>query len=72
MMSLLKPKYKINIGSISFDLDISIDVISVRVSLNMDVPAGSFEIFFVPSDKSYKIKMDDEVSIRISEVKRVS
>lgn len=62
---MLKPSYKIQIGSETFEPSTSSDVISVRVNLDMDTPADSFEIVLSVSDRSSKLKKEDDVSISL-------
>lgn len=63
-MSVLIPNYTVKIGSEAFQPKTG-TIISIRVSLNMNVPAGSFETLFDLTDKSLKIKRGDEVSIQL-------
>jgi phage protein D len=60
-----KPVHKIQIGSETFEPDASSDVISIRVSLDMDTPADSFTILLNASERTSKIKEGDDVSIQL-------
>lgn len=62
---MLKPTYKIQIGPETFEPAATSEVISVRVSLDMDIPADSFEIMFSLSNRSSKIKEGDDASIQL-------
>lgn len=63
-MSVLKPNYTFKVGSETFQPNTG-NIISIRVSLSMNVPAGSFEALFGLGDKSLKIKREDEVSVQL-------
>ena len=60
---MLKPAYKVLIGPETFEPGASSEVISIRVSRDMDTPADSFEIVFGVRDRSSRIDEGDEVSI---------
>lgn len=62
---MLKPNYKIQIGSETFEPGVQSPVVSIQVSLDMDIPADSFEIIFGQSSKGSKIKEGDETSIQL-------
>jgi phage protein D len=62
---MLKPTYEIQIGSETFGPKTTSDVISVRINLDMDTPADSFETVFMASDKSSEIRKEDDVSISL-------
>jgi len=62
---MLKPSYKIQIGSETFEPSTSSDVVSVRVNLDMDTPADRFETVFNASDKSSRLKKGDDASISL-------
>jgi len=62
---MLKPAYRIQIGSEAFEPGQRTPVISIKVNLDMDVPADSFEIRFVEGPNSTKIAEGDEVSIQL-------
>jgi phage protein D len=62
---MLKPAYKIQIGSETFEPGAKSPIVSLQVSLDMDIPAGSFEIVFGQSSKSSKIKEGDLASIQL-------
>lgn len=62
---MLKPNYKIQIGSETFEPGIESAVVSLLVSLDMDIPADSFEVIFGQSSKSSKIKEGDDASIQL-------
>jgi len=62
---MLKPTYKIRIGSETFDPDVQSPLVSLQVNLDMDIPADSFEARLGESEKSAKIKEGDNVSIQV-------
>jgi prophage tail gpP-like protein len=62
---MLKPAYKIQIGPETFEPAATSEVISVRVSLDMDTPADSFEIEFGVSNRSSRIHEGDDASIQL-------
>jgi phage protein D len=62
---MLKPAYRIQIGSEAFEPGPRTPVISVKVNLDMDVPADSFEILLGEGNTSAKIAEGDEVSIQL-------
>jgi len=62
---MLKPNYKIEIGSETFEPGAQSPVISLQISLDMDIPADSFEVVFGHSSKSSKIKEGDAASIQL-------
>jgi phage protein D len=62
---MLKPTYRIQIGSETFEPDLRSPVISVKVNLDMDIPADSFEIIFGEGNKSSKIVEGEDVSIQL-------
>jgi len=62
---MLKPNYKIEIGSETFEPGAQSPVISLQISLDMDIPADSFEVVFGHNSKSSKIKEGDAASIQL-------
>ncbi len=62
---MLKPTYKVKIGSETFEPSAQSPLMSIRVNQDIDIPADSFETVFGVSDKAKKIKEGDEVSIQI-------
>jgi phage protein D len=64
-MKNLKPYFKIRIGSETFESSIGGDVISIWLNLDMDKPAGAFEIVMSKSNKTARIKKGDDVSIEL-------
>jgi prophage tail gpP-like protein len=62
---MLKPIYKVKIGSETFEPGAQSPLVSIRVSQDIDIPADSFETVFGVSDKTMKIKEGDEVTIQI-------
>ena len=62
---MLKPTYKVKIGSETFEPSAQSPLVSVRVNQDIDIPADSFEIVFGVNDKTTKVKEGDEVSIQI-------
>nr|QNO53404.1 hypothetical protein JNHLJEBA_00014 [Methanosarcinales archaeon ANME-1 ERB6] len=62
---MLKPVFKIQIGPETFEPAATSEIISVHVCLDMDTPADSFEIEFGVSNKSSKIKEEDDASIQL-------
>jgi len=62
---MLKPAYKIQVGSETFETGIKSPVVNIRVNLSMDIPAGSCEIILAQGDRSSKIKEGDDISIQI-------
>lgn len=63
--SMLKPNYKIKVGSETFEPGAQSPVVSIRVNQDIEIPADSFEAVFGVSDKTTEIKEGDEVSIEI-------
>ena len=63
-MSVLIPNYTVKIGSETFQPKTAA-IISLRVSLNMNMPAGIFETLFDLTDKSSKIERGEEVSVQL-------
>lgn len=62
---MLKPAYKIQIGSETFEPGVKSSVISLQVNLSMDIPADSCEIILAKSNKNSNIKEQDNVSIQM-------
>jgi len=62
---MLKPAFKVQIGSETFEPGFEHPVISILVDLGMQIPADSFEIVFGFSDGPPEIKEGDEVSIQL-------
>ena len=62
---MLKPTYKVKIGSETFEPGAQSPLVSIRVNQDIDIPADSFETEFGVSDKTTKIKEGDEVTIQI-------
>ena len=62
---MLKPVYKIQIGPETFKPAATSEIISIRVSLDMDTPADSFEIEFGVSNRSSRIHEGDDASIQL-------
>jgi phage protein D len=62
---MLKPTYEIQIGSETFEPNTSGDVISIRVDLDIDKPADSFEIVFMMNDRSSSLGKGDDASISL-------
>jgi len=62
---MLKPTYKIKIGSETFEPGVQSPVSSVRVTQDIEVPADGFEVVLGVSEKTSTIKEGDEISIEI-------
>ena len=62
---MLKPTYKVKVGSETYEPGAQSPLVSIRVNQDIDIPADSFEIVFGVSDQTTKIKEGDEVSIQI-------
>jgi phage protein D len=62
---MLKPTYRIRIGSETFEGGPRSPVLSVKVNLDMDIPADSFEIRLSEGTNSSRISDGDDVSIQL-------
>jgi prophage tail gpP-like protein len=62
---MLKPAYKIQIGSETFEPSAQSPVVGLRLSLDMDIPTDSFETLFGVNNKTTKIKKEDSASIQL-------
>lgn len=62
---MLHPSYKLQIGSESIDPDSSDDLISIRLSLDMDRAADCFDSHLRIRDQGFKFASDDAVSVSL-------
>jgi phage protein D len=62
---MLKPTYRIRIGSETFEPDVQSPLVSIQVNLDMDIPADSFVVILGESEKTAKIEEGDDVSIQL-------
>jgi len=62
---MLKPAYKIQIGSETFEPSAHSPVVSLQVNLDLDIPTDSSEILFGVNNKTTKIKKEDNASIQL-------
>ena len=71
---MLKPVFKIKIGSETYEPGTQSPVLSVVVDLNMDIPADSFEIVLGVDDNTLQIKEGDDATVELGyedELKKV-
>jgi len=71
---MLKPVFKIKIGSETYEPGSQSPVLKVDVNLNMDIPADSVEIILGVDDNTLKIKEGDDAIIELGyegELKKV-
>lgn len=61
---MLKPSYRIQVGSEVFDVS-STCIVSVRVVRSVETPAGGCEILFNLNDKISRIREGDEIQIHL-------
>ncbi len=65
MPAMLHPAYEISIGSKTLESPTTDNLISIRVSQDLDVPAASCEAFLRPADWTSKLKKDDPVRVSL-------
>ena len=71
---MLKPVFKIKIGSETYEPGSQSPVLSINVDLNMDIPADSFEAILGVDDNTLKIKEGDDAIVELGyegELKKV-
>ena len=62
---MLKPSYSLQIGAETIEPGVVSPLVFLRLNLDMEIPADSFEIMFGVSSKTTKIKREDDVSIKL-------
>lgn len=62
---MLKPSYEVMLGQKTYKPGLESPVVSIRISLSMDIPADSFEIILGATDDTMMIKEKDPVSIKL-------